>query len=270
MALGGIVAVIVVIALIMGLVRVAQWRLLVEAAEGRQAELSAEYGFDPGDIISDSSFFDANAMSRAEIQAFLTEKGSSCSGDGCLRTKVFDTSAQKADSLCGAYAADAGNRQTAAGIIAKAAKACSISPEVLLVMLQKEQHLVTATSTTDFQYEAAMGLSCPDTADCDPAYAGFFKQVFGAAKRLRYYLAHGDRYGYKVGSLSFVRYSPDSGCGGANVVIRGTATRLLYIYTPYQPNVAALKAGAGEGDSCSSYGNRNFWLIYTGWFGSTG
>ena len=42
---------------------------------------------------------------------------------------------------------------------------------------------------------------------------------------------------------------------------------LVIIYTPYQPNEAALAAGAGEGDSCSSYGNRNFSIIYRGWFG---
>ena len=31
---------------------------------------------------------------------------------------------------------------------------------------------------------------------------------------------------------------------------------------------AALEAGTGEGDACSSYGNRNFSLIYTDWFGN--
>ena len=50
--------------------------------------------------------------------------------------------------------------------------------------------------------------------------------------------------------------------------IENKATALLYIYTPYQPNTAALAAGAGEGDSCSAYGNRNFSIIYTGWFGN--
>ena len=58
-----------------------------------------------------------------------------------------------------------------------------------------------------------------------------------------------------------------AGCGGSDVYIENKATALLYIYTPYQPNEAALAAGAGEGDSCSSYGNRNFSIIYRGWFG---
>jgi hypothetical protein len=32
---------------------------------------------------------------------------------------------------------------------------------------------------------------------------------------------------------------------------------------------AAINAGYGSGDGCSAYGNRNFWLYYTDWFGST-
>ena len=139
---------------------------------------------------------------------------------------------------------------------------------MLLTVLQKEQHLITATSPTDFQLKAAMGLSCPDNADCDPTYAGFFKQVFGAAKRYRYYLSHGGEYSYHAGQLVSIRYHPNESCGASDVYIRNKATALLYIYTPYQPNEAALAAGSGEGDSCSSYGNRNFALIYSGWFGN--
>ena len=138
---------------------------------------------------------------------------------------------------------------------------------MLLTVLQKEQQLVTASKPTDFQFKAAMGLSCPDDNDCDPQYAGFFRQVYGAAHRYRYYVRHEASYGYHVGKLNFVRFHLNTSCGGANVVIGNKATALLYIYTPYQPNEAALAAGAGEGDSCSSYGNRNFSIIYRGWFG---
>lgn len=75
-------------------------------------------------------------------------------------------------------------------------------------MLQKEQHLVTAADPTDFQIRAAMGLSCPDDANCDPAYAGFFNQVYGAAHRYRYYLAHFDDYNYHAGKFNYVQYNP--------------------------------------------------------------
>ena len=36
----------------------------------------------------------------------------------------------------------------------------------------------------------------------------------------------------------------------------------LYNYTPYQPNAAALAAYPGTGDSCSAYGNRNFFFLF--------
>ena len=119
-----------------------------------------------------------------------------------------------------------------------------ISQKVLLTVLQKEQHLLTATNPNDFQFKAAMGLSCPDDANCDPTYAGFFKQVYGAAKRYQYYLRHEGRYGYHAGRLNYIQYNPNASCGGSNVYIENRATALLYIYTPYQPNAAALEAGA--------------------------
>ena len=261
-----IVAIICAMALIMGLVRVIQWRAEIAVAEYRQNQTAQRYGFNPGNIISDGQFFNGNAMSQAEIQAFLDKQGASCTGSQCLRVMTFDSENEPAGSECEAYQGTKG--ETAAAIISKSAKACGISPKVLLTVLQKEQHLVTATSTTAFQFKAAMGLSCPDDASCDPQYAGFFRQVYGAAKRYKYYLQHEDTYGYHAGRMNYIQYNPNASCGGSRVYIENKATALLYIYTPYQPNTAALAAGAGEGDSCSAYGNRNFSIIYTGWFGN--
>ncbi|OZG67359.1 hemagglutinin-related protein [Bifidobacterium eulemuris] len=255
-----LVAIVCVVALAMGLVRFVQWRGEVRDAERTQLALAQEYGFDPGDIISDGQFFNGNAMSQAEVQSFLDERG------GAIASMTFDTTDQSGEGLCEDYTGVTG--ETAAAIITKSAQACGISQKVLLTMLQKEQHLVTATDPTDFQLKAAMGLSCPDDASCDPAYAGFFLQVYGAAKRYQYYLAHADRYNYQAYALNYVQYHPDASCGGSTIYIENRATALLYIYTPYQPNEAALAAGDGVGDSCSSYGNRNFSLIYENWFGN--
>ena len=52
--------------------------------------------------------------------------------------------------------------------------------------------------------------------------------------------------------------------------VRNQATHALYVYTPYTPNKAALKSLYGTGDSCSAYGNRNFWRLFIDWFGVTG
>ncbi|NME62525.1 hemagglutinin [Bifidobacterium thermophilum] len=266
MVLETMVAIICAMALVMGLIRVVQWRTEIAIVQYRQNQTAEKYGFNPGNIISDGQFFNGNAMSQAEIQAFLDKEGASCTGSQCLRVMTFDSENEPAGSECEAYRGAQG--ETAAAIISKSAKACGVSPKVLLTVLQKEQHLVTATSTTAFQFKAAMGLSCPDDASCDPQYAGFFRQVYGAAKRYKYYLQHEDTYGYHAGSMNYIQYNPNASCGGSQVYIENKATALLYIYTPYQPNTAALAAGAGEGDSCSAYGNRNFSIIYTGWFGN--
>ena len=51
--------------------------------------------------------------------------------------------------------------------------------------------------------------------------------------------------------------------------LENIATTSLYIYTPYTPNDAALRAYPGTGDGCSSYGNRNFYMFFREWFGDT-
>ena len=159
-------------------------------------------------------------------------------------------------------------------IIYKVAQACGINPQVILVMLQKEQGLILSSAPSAYNYRAAMGQGCPDTADCDVRYYGFFNQVQGAAWQLK-------RYANPVGTTKVftwyapgktwnVRYHPNVACGSSPVYIQNQATANLYYYTPYQPNGAALAAGySASSDPCSSYGNRNFFQFFTDWFGST-
>ena len=163
-------------------------------------------------------------MSQAEVQSFLDTQG------GSLAAMTFDTSNESGEGLCADYTGTKG--ESAAAIIDQSARACKVSQKVLLTVMQKEQHLVTAVDPSDYQLMAAMGLNCPDTADCDPAYAGFFRQVYGAAKRYRYYLEHEEQYGYTAHNLNYIQYHPNAACGGAQVYIENKATALLYIYTP--------------------------------------
>lgn len=167
---------------------------------------------------------------------------------------------------CAAFRA--GNSDSAAQIIDKASKACGINPQVLLVMLQKEQGLVTASGSTLTQsrYERAMGLSCPDSGTCDPSKAGFAKQVYGAAARLVKYTKEPHRYNFAVGRTSRIQFHPSASCGASSITPQNSATAALYNYTPYQPNTAALDNMNGVGDSCSSYGNRNLWRLMKAWF----
>lgn len=225
--------------------------------------------FSPGYIISDERFFDARAMDESGVQAFLERQVPSCVGANglpCLKDARFDTSTKGtvAANHCSEYAGAASER--ASRIIAKVAVACRINPQVLLTMLQKEQGLVTASSPTERQYRVAMGYGCPDTAPCEAEFYGFFNQVYKAAWQLRQYTAFPNRT-YRIGTVP-VQYHPNAGCGAPMVNIRNQATANLYNYTPYQPNAAALSNLRGTGDGCSSYGNRNFWVNFSDWFGS--
>ncbi|GAB3311780.1 hypothetical protein GCM10027451_23990 [Geodermatophilus aquaeductus] len=225
--------------------------------------------FQAGDIISDAIFFDGWSMPTWDVQTFLDQKGTSCrtgsDGSPCLRVYRQDTPDRAADAYCAFYDGQAG--ESAAAIVSKVGQACGINPRVLLVLLQKEQGLVTATSPNATRYQKATGYACPDTAACDSRYYGFFNQVYSAAHRFKEYAA--SPRNYFPGRWNTILYNPNRACGSSSVFIYNQATAGLYTYTPYQPNAAALRAGYGEGDGCSAYGNRNFFSYYTDWFGST-
>lgn len=224
--------------------------------------------FDAGNIITDAKFFNKTSMTQAQIQTFLEKQNPSCAATDpalpCLKNYRGPTTSQPAEESghCAAYTSE--GTETAARIIWKTAQACRINPQVLLTLLQKEQSLVTSTKPQSWQYRSATGYGCPDTAVCDTLYYGFFNQVYNAAWQFRQYTQYPNRR-YKIGAVT-IQYSPDTSCGSSTVTIRNQATANLYNYTPYQPNKAALANLGGTGDSCSAYGNRNFWVTFNTWF----
>ncbi|MBX3094049.1 MAG: fibronectin type III domain-containing protein [Cryobacterium sp.] len=236
------------------------------------SEASAIGGFNPANIIGDAQFFDGNAMSQQQIQAFLDEKIGGCLNSNCLNVKRVDSTARPADPMCGAF--DAATAELTSTLIYRVQQACGISAKVLLVTLQKEQSLATHRSPSDSRLDRAMGYACPDNPAqpgwCDPAYGGLSNQIYRAAWQLKRY---GNPPGtsnyftwFPVGAPSAVRYHPDPACGSSVLVIQNRATAALYYYTPYQPNAAALANPRGTGDACSTHGNRNFWVFYSDWF----
>jgi hypothetical protein len=221
--------------------------------------------FRPGLLISDDRFYDARAMDAEAIQDFLErsrcrpEAGVPCLADYRESTPdVPDAGVGHCERHRG------GPHQRAADILADVGRACGINPQVLIVLLQKEQSLITRPTADG--YLRATGYACPDTADCDADYFGFFNQVYNAAWQFRQYTLYPSGRGFGVGVVD-VAYSPDGACGSSPVRIENQATANLYNYTPYQPNEAALAALYGGGDDCSAFGNRNFWRIFTDWFG---
>jgi len=236
--------------------------------------------FDPGLIISDSTFYDFGTMSAEDIQRFLNSKVTVCKdsdgGPACLKDYRMDTLAKPGESgRCDALVAK--TNQTAAQIIFDVANACKINPKVLLVILQKEQGLVQAANPTEYMYRAALGYGCPDSKPeiCGKGstITGLFNQLYRGAGQLQWYGDPRGSFTYlKVGTNVSVKYYPDDSrslkCGSKSFMLKSQATAALYYYTPFTPNEAALKNLYGTGDSCSAYGNRNFWRFFSDWFGS--
>ena len=235
--------------------------------------------FNPGRIIDDYVFYNSDAMSTQQIQTFLESKVPNCDYNGtqpasdwgypnithaqlaeykrngsngftrdtgfhappykCLRAYTQDTPQMEAASgLC--QSVPAGTNKSAAQIIKDISVACGINPQVLIVLLEKEQSLVTDNWPLNRQLNSATGFACPDTAPCDTSYGGFFYQVYYAARQFKIYQAYPDRYNYIAGRTQAILWSPNTACGSGQVFIENQATAGLYIYTPYQPNAAAL------------------------------
>ncbi len=229
--------------------------------------------FDPGNIISDGTFYDTAAMSDVQIRDFIDAQGVGCTGPYCLKNLRVTTQDQPADQYCSAYAG--GVNEDTAAVLGKVSRACGVNPQVMLVTLQKESGLLGRTDPTASTYDAAWGWHCPDTgpggsANCDPAHAGFFNQAYGMAKQWSRYRVDPFNYNYRAGQTVNILWNVvESGCGSAPVTIANTATASLYNYTPYQPNAAALASYPGTGDACSAYGNRNFFFLFGKYFGDT-
>ena len=224
--------------------------------------------FNAGYIISDSLFFDGGAMTQSQIQSFLRSKVGACQNSYCLADARSSSKSKPADAMCNAFSGS--STETVAAIIYKVQKACGVSARVILVTLQKEQGLLTKSAPTSGAVRIAMGYGCPDTAACDTTYYGFFNQVYQAARQFKRYGMPGSSFNwYPIGQVSNVRYHPNASCGTKAVRIQNRATAALYYYTPYTPNAKALANLGTTGDSCSSYGNRNFWDYYNSWFGNS-
>lgn len=237
-------------------------------------------GFSAGNIMSDAVMANYNSMSKDDIQRFLTAKNPCNDRDYNkylrLKSSYPNNSWHFEDGHFICLSEERfgngntiGSGQTAAEIIYQAAQDYKINPQVLLVLLQKEQGLITDTYPNKVQYEIAAGFGCPDSASvCDEKYYGLKNQIRAAAALFREVL-NGGWSNYPAHKTVYIQYNPNANCGGTHVYIENYATSALYRYTPYQPNSSALNAGYGTGDVCGAYGNRNFYLYFTDWFGDT-
>ena len=256
-----------------------------QEASAYPAELGSD-NFHPGRIIDNHIFTDVSTMTIEDIQDFLEDNVENRECDryheNSYSTDIsgpftclfeFQENTETNENNYGLFTDDGApvdieDGLTASEIIWQAAQDHEINPQVLLVLLQKEQSLITDDWPWLLQFLRAAGYQCPDDAPCDQASARFHKQISNAAWQFRQYLDHTEDYWYVVGQ-NRIFYNPDSTCGYEIVDIENKATVALYLYTPYVPNEAALNNILGHGDSCSAYGNRNFWSYFQRWFGPT-
>lgn len=265
--------------------------------------------FKAGRIIDDNVFYNSNTMTAAQIQSFMDGALPACDmwgtgkiGNGYyingkavdsnttraeyarrMRTEAGDSRYHEPPYVCiNKYYENPTTHESnfdtkgvvkdgmisAAQIIYNAAKEYNINPQVLLVMLKKESYAWGDNWPTKNEYNTIMGYACPDHAACDTNYYGFYNQVHTAAWQLDYYKKNIYSYNYRPYVTNKIYYSPTASCGSKNVYIENYATASLYIYTPYTPNDAALRNYPGT-STCGSYGNRNFFMYFNEWFGST-
>ena len=226
-------------------------------------------GFNAARIIDDEVFYDSQAMTREEIAAFVTRVNAGCQpgsdGTECLATATFSVQARPASTFCPG-GIEAASGASAADVIWEVSQACDINPQVLLVLIHKEQGLLTASgsSLSARDYEAAAGYACPDHGACDPQWAGFPSQLYGAASQFHRYRLDPGGYDVVAQRPTRIAYSPDAQCGSGEVTVANQATAGLYNYTPFQPNEAA----AHGGDQCTSWGNWNFYGYFKTLFGA--
>jgi len=192
-----------------------------------QAETEMAEAFNPNFIISDDDLVDYDSMTAKQIQDFLTIKES----------YLANYSTTDADGMI----------RSAADIIWLAANTYKINPKYLLVLLQKEQSLITDQDPSEHRLAWATGYAVCDSCKTDDPliqkFKGFGKQVDRAAWRNRYYIEHPNEFKWQVGET----YDIDD----VQVTIYNQGTANLYIYTPH------------------IHGNYNFWKIWNHWFSRT-
>ncbi|MRS12732.1 MAG: hypothetical protein EG823_06640 [Actinobacteria bacterium] len=189
-------------------------------------------------VISDDVFRASSSLSAADIQAFLEKY------PGVLDTTLAPRHAD-------------GVMTPVSQLIWEVSQEFTVNPKVLLVMLQKEQGLLTKTAPSQTTLDWALGFGCydgstPETRD--PAYAGLGNQIWYAARAL-------DVYGQTTWTPGMKRTicincvtTPYT--ANTEFVPQNLATYKLYVYTPHS-----------HGPTPDIYGgNYLFWTVYWKYF----
>jgi len=192
--------------------------------------------FNPNYIISDAEILDYNALTLDEVKNFVASQ------PGTLKNYVVT----EKDGL----PPEVGTSLSATEVIYDRAVANKINPKFLLVLIQKEQSLLTDQNPKQSQYDWAAGYGCPDGGGCNPRWQGFYKQMNSAALQFYSYITEPHLYSFKAGQ-TYTFTNPYGTISTDNVVVTpaNNATAGLYNYTPHVYN-----------------GNYNFWRFWNHYF----
>ncbi len=184
--------------------------------------------FNPNYIISDHELTDYQTMNLTSVQKFLESKS------GILA--YF-----KASDLSGQI-------KSSGEIIFEASQKYKINPQIILVLLQKEQSLIENPAPTEDNLNWATGFGlCESCNKKDPKisqFRGFVKQIDKAAEIFRWYLEEYE----KKSSLWLHQVGQTYQIDNQKITPLNYATACLYNYTPHWR------------------GNFNFWQIWNKWF----
>lgn len=249
-------------------------------------------GYSGAHLIDNQVFVDGGStpsssakMSKAQIQSFLSNKGSG------LATRSYKLDCYGADSKEREWYTSIGapcdKKVPAAHIIYYVGRIYGINPQVILATLQKEQSLITSSNPTSWQINNAMGYNCPTSGSCSSP--GFFVQLDHGTWVLRYH------YERARGNMDWWRPSTTWTCGSAKSYYKpnlypGTSTRFydgngvhyrthkianpatsaLYCYTPHAYNNPDGLYGLPKYGTKGQYytGSYNFTIWFQRWFGS--
>jgi hypothetical protein len=177
--------------------------------------------FDPSEIVDQGSFTDNATIDSATIASFLQQ------------------TPYKVGSFLETYES---NGVRANDAMVAAGKRYGINPLVFLVRAQMEQGLVGEQSypLPASRVEFVFGCGCAAPSDCDPALAGFDKQVGCLAQALKQSMDEITANGQTGGGWAPQKTS--STLDGVQVTPRDASTAALYQYTPR----VAKNAGGGN------------------------
>lgn len=190
--------------------------------------------FNPNFIIADDDIFNSSAMSLEAVRNFIKSKG------GFLKDYIVTVDVVNEPI----------RQMPAADFIYERAVQNGINPKFILVLLQKEQSLITDANPTDRSLDYATGYGCPDSGGCSDRWRGFAKQVNSASLQFKDYIDNPQSYRYQVGqTYTFNDNRANVGLTTTVVTPLSKATAALYNYTPHVYN-----------------GNYNFWKLWHEWF----